>query len=491
MTVATHPRADEIERLSRLPHAGQFRGPWAIHPPEARALLAQFRSTNLHIHVEEHAGEEHHGDPDVSVAWVSPAGESRVLSMAAHRGAVKERAAAMKAGGADTGETTIALIRLEGAITKYGSSYSLGLTYFRRSLRTVARDKSIDAVLIVFDTPGGSVMGLEDARQEILKAREAKPVWGYCEDLCASAGLYLACACDTVFANKEALVGSIGCYSILEDWSQLYEEAGVKVYLVRAGEPFKGMGETGTVITEEHVAYEQSIVDAFNAQFLASIEQGRKLSAAQVRALNNGAIWFAPEAQKKGLIDGIHSLDSALAELSKFSRARSHGRAAGGRKEEKSMSVTLQELKTACPGASDSFLVSALEAGLSIEEAAKRFTQSLRESNDKLSADNKALTEKVSALEADNAKLKAQVDAKQPPAADAPAPKAKAPASPAAKFNEAEGTAGGASAQEEWDAKVAEQMKANGGDRGKAVRSVVAKHPELRERLVQEANAKA
>ncbi|MEK6247295.1 MAG: S49 family peptidase [Planctomycetales bacterium] len=165
-------------------------------------------------------------------------------------------------------------------------------------------------------SPGGTVAGTKELADEISAADKKKPVWSYCNDLCASAGYWGASHASKVFANDMAMVGSIGTFMVINDYSQMFQDAGVKVHVIRAGD-FKGSGTPGTEVTEEHLAEWQSKVDQLNSFFTAGVKKYRGFSAKQITDIADGRVHIVKSAVDLGLIDGVQSLDKTLAALSK------------------------------------------------------------------------------------------------------------------------------------------------------------------------------
>lgn len=194
-----------------------------------------------------------------------------------------------------------------------------GLTHKRavkrlvESVSRVAASSAVKAMMIQLESSGGPWSGLSDAWRAIRAAADSKPVWCYADDVLLGTGLYLASACSRVVANPECLIGDVGTFAALHDHTRRYAADDVDVHLVRAGAPLKGQGIEGTAISPELIAETQRIVDRFNAEFLRGLQVGRGLTARQAATVNTGAVWFAPEAKRLGLIDEIMTLDAALA----------------------------------------------------------------------------------------------------------------------------------------------------------------------------------
>lgn len=171
-------------------------------------------------------------------------------------------------------------------------------------------DPSVKSILLAIDSPGGTISGIQELADTIYSARDQKPIHAYASDLAASAAYWVGSQATRFTANRSAKVGSIGVYSTIVDASKAFDEAGLKVHVIRSGE-HKGVGETGTPITERHLASLQKTVDRAAELFTADVARGRGLSAKQAEKLATGETWFADDAAANGLIDAVESIGSA------------------------------------------------------------------------------------------------------------------------------------------------------------------------------------
>lgn len=218
-------------------------------------------------------------------------------------------------------EGGVAVIEVMGVMIKGGSSWWGEAATERITEAAIAAriDPDIGAVALLLDTPGGSVDGLAELADAVAGLASVKPVLAQVSGLCASAGYYTAANATAIYANRMDLVGSIGTRMMLYDFSKYYEEAGVKAIPIDTG-TFKSAGALGTVVTDEQIAYFQSIVDAYFKDFASIVSKGRARSMTpdKVKAASDGRVWTAPEALKMGLIDGIQG----FAETMSMARAK-------------------------------------------------------------------------------------------------------------------------------------------------------------------------
>lgn len=266
----------------------------------------------------------------------------------------------------------VAVINLHGTLMKQVSSMEDGTSTVvaRRQVRNAARDPEVSAVLLHIDSPGGTVAGTYDLVDDVRELAKKKKTYAFIEDLGASAAYAVASQANKIFTNKTGMVGSIGTFAVLQDMSQMAENLGVKVHVVRAGD-FKGAGVPGTEITDEHLAEAQERVNKLNEHFIRVVSEGRKLSMKRTRELADGRIHIGEDAVELSLADGVQSLEETFAQLEK----------AASKARRKTMAATLQELKQISGVQSlsnpDKFVLQQLEAGASVEQATAALVQEL------------------------------------------------------------------------------------------------------------------
>lgn len=370
----------------------------------------------------------------------------------------------------------ICRIEIRGTMTKHGSSLSEAgaTTMIRHAVRQAAADQSCGGIFLLWDTPGGTAAGTQELFDDIKAAAAIKPVVSFVEDCCCSAGMFGAAASSKIFANTPAAwVGSIGSLMVLYDMSAAAQEAGVVPVVIKTGE-FKSTGVPGTPITPEQQSELQRLADSMQQGFTNAIKS-RGLSADQMAEVLSARVYPASEGVRLQLIDGILTEQQALAEL----------QAMISQKGAKTMTTntqaaTLAELRAALPNAGSDFLVQQIEAGATISAATGKYC-------DILQAQLLAANEKLTAATAEIDTLKSQITTmkaatgKHEAAADVPTGKTKPEGEQTDDMDEDE------TAPMQWNRLINQQVKA-GMSRPRAASIVAKKHPELRERMIAEAN---
>lgn len=192
-----------------------------------------------------------------------------------------------------------------------GTSTQLLAQQFRAALK----DPDIRAIVFEVDSPGGSAAGNEELAREIFAARGQKPIVAVVRGMAASAAYYVASAADQIVVTPSSEVGSIGTLTIHAESSKAAERAGVKYTVIQAGE-FKAHGNQYTPLDEKSQGALQERIDAHYRQFVAAVARHRGITEAQVETdYGQGKVYLPPEAQRRGMVDRVASLEEILAEL--------------------------------------------------------------------------------------------------------------------------------------------------------------------------------
>lgn len=189
-------------------------------------------------------------------------------------------------------------------------------------------DESIGAVVFDIDSPGGSVLGLEELSQTVFDARGPKPIIAIANNLAASAGYYLASSADKVYVTPSGEVGSIGTYIVHYDWSKYLDDAGIKPTFIFAGK-HKVDGAPELPLSEEAKADMQAIVDRYYGKFVADVARNRNITKREVTSnYGQGRVLTSEAALEAGMVDGIGTLEQLVADMTRANKGRTGGNSA-------------------------------------------------------------------------------------------------------------------------------------------------------------------
>jgi signal peptide peptidase SppA len=215
----------------------------------------------------------------------------------------------------------LALVPVQGSIVKEVPMWwramdcqACGMIELQAALREIAADPQVQKVLLVVDSPGGTVSGVAETAGTVARLNRTKPVYAAISDLGASAAYWIASQARQISANGTAHVGSIGVYTVLADTHMLAAREGVDVTVVSSGAE-KGAGIDGTKLTPVQLAAMQENIDDLAAAFFSEVQRGRRLTDARLAEVTTGRTWIAPRALALGLVDKVESLDVTVGRL--------------------------------------------------------------------------------------------------------------------------------------------------------------------------------
>lgn len=225
-----------------------------------------------------------------------------------------ERATARRTG-------NVAVIPVRGLITPRVTIFDLifggGGTppaWIVAQARAAMADDQIKAVVLDWDSPGGSVQGVQEAFDGLFSLRGEKPIVSQVSGVMASAAYWIGSAADEISASPSAMVGSLGVYQMHVDFSKALEEMGVVETYVYAGKN-KVEGNDSEPLADEARAHIQEVVDDYYSMFMSAVAKGRGVPTSTARGedFGQGRAYVAGRAKTRGLVDKVRTLGDTLA----------------------------------------------------------------------------------------------------------------------------------------------------------------------------------
>lgn len=210
----------------------------------------------------------------------------------------------------------IAVLDIAGTISE-NDGYTYDQQYLLNSIEKITSDSHNQGLILHIDSPGGAVYQIDELYLKLMNYKEktGRPVYAAIESYAASGGYYEACAADKIYANRNAITGSIGVImGEFVDLSGLLDQLGVDVSYITSG-PNKSMGNSYQPLTEEQKDIYQSICDEYYDRFVNIVAEGRNMDEATVRKLADGRVYSASQALEHGLIDGLEPFDDTLSRM--------------------------------------------------------------------------------------------------------------------------------------------------------------------------------
>jgi len=173
----------------------------------------------------------------------------------------------------------------------------------------VREDMDYKSVLFIMGSPGGSPTASEELSEYLKAYQKDMNVTMYVDSIAASGGYYIASAVRPLFANKNAIVGSIGVIMPHYNFGGLAKKIGVEEDYMAAGK-FKKPISMLAKIDKENKAYmvEHLLKPTYN-NFVNSVAENRSLKPSVIKKFAEGKIFIANMPEIQGiLVDKVSSL---------------------------------------------------------------------------------------------------------------------------------------------------------------------------------------
>jgi len=183
-------------------------------------------------------------------------------------------------------------------------------------LKKLGEDRSVRAVILSIDSPGGTTTGAESLYESVRELAEKKPVVAVLGTVAASGGYIAALSADHIVSRGNTITGSIG---VVFQWAQLEKllgNIGVEVQEVKSS-PLKAEPSPFQATNPEALKVTREMIDSSYDWFLRLVAERRKLDDATARTLGDGRVYTGWQAVRKGLVDELGAEEEAIAWLSR------------------------------------------------------------------------------------------------------------------------------------------------------------------------------
>ena len=216
----------------------------------------------------------------------------------------------------------IAVVVAEGGIVSGESSYNpiplfggktIGDRTLVKILNKLRKDKSVKAVVLRVNSPGGSALASDNIARAVSLLSKEKPVIVSMGSVAASGGYYISALADTILADRTTLTGSIGVIGakfVLRDFyrNKLHLNRDVvKTY------PFSDAWSLWREMDSTEVRKVRRVIEAVYGDFVSVVSKGRGLSPDSVKAIGGGRVWTGYDARNVGLVDAYGGILDAVA----------------------------------------------------------------------------------------------------------------------------------------------------------------------------------
>lgn len=227
----------------------------------------------------------------------------------------------------------LAVIQISGNLVKSDSFWNryygqVSYDEIRRSVIMALRDNTVQGIVACMATPGGSASGADAMATFFSKADQAKPFYSFAETDMCSGGYYLGAPSREIYAQRAALVGSIGVLMVHMDILGMYKDMGITPTVFRAGE-FKALGTPYEHLDKRAKENIQGTLNSFFNMFNEHVVANRSAFSNVEELLaeaGEGRVFMAEQAKEVGLVDQVAEMEDAFEEISDKVRSSSGSR---------------------------------------------------------------------------------------------------------------------------------------------------------------------
>jgi len=205
----------------------------------------------------------------------------------------------------------VGIVRVEGVLARRANlltrmSGGTSTEQMRTQFREAMDDREAESILLVIDSPGGTVDGTQEFAEEIFRARGKKPIKAVALGTIASAAYWIGAAADELYlASDTTVAGSIGVVATHVDVSRAEDRIGVKTTEITAGK-FKRIASQYAPLSQEGRTAMQEMVDDIYTAFVHDVAAFRGRSVEHVvNRMADGRLFLGGKAIEVGLADGF------------------------------------------------------------------------------------------------------------------------------------------------------------------------------------------
>jgi len=217
---------------------------------------------------------------------------------------------------------SVAVLPIQGPIfpkanlmTQMSGATSLG--QIKSQFNSLMENDMVTGIVLDIDSPGGHASMIKEFADTIWEARQsgAKPISAVANPLCCSAAYYLGSQAERFYATPSALVGNIGVIAEHIDTSAKDKEEGIVRTTLKVGK-YKDEGSPHKPLGDEAKEFKLSQMQELYDEFIDDVARGRGVSPELVATeFGQGRYYRAKTAEKRGMVDGVKTIDSLVSEM--------------------------------------------------------------------------------------------------------------------------------------------------------------------------------
>ena len=221
----------------------------------------------------------------------------------------------------------IAVIFAQGGISQSKSELeeNISAAKFNKILDKLEEDKTVKAVVMRVNSPGGSALESEIILNKIKALKKKKPFVISMGNVAASGGYYISCDADYIVADPFTITGSIGVIGMFPNFNKLGTKIGIHSNVIKKGK-YSTLFDPWQKPDKSVLKNFESEIKETYAEFKNRVAEGRKLKIDKVEEIAQGRVWSSSDAFKNQLIDAEGTLDDAVRKAAELAGISSYGK---------------------------------------------------------------------------------------------------------------------------------------------------------------------
>jgi signal peptide peptidase SppA len=212
----------------------------------------------------------------------------------------------------------VAVLSIDGVIAPKANLFTrvsggTSAQMLTQQIESAVADPRVQALILVIDSPGGSVFGTPELAAAIHALSAEKPIVSISEGTMASAAYWFGSAANAVYISGPTVnVGSIGVVAT-HDYSP--RATGGQTTEITAGR-YKRIASSTAPLSDEGKQYLQDQVDHIYSVFVDAVAAHRDATTDDVlEQMADGRVFIGQQAIDAGLVDGFSTVDAMVEQL--------------------------------------------------------------------------------------------------------------------------------------------------------------------------------
>ena len=209
------------------------------------------------------------------------------------------------------GKENVAILFADGEIVEGRERTDIASGRFVDEIDKIRKDKTVKAVVLRVNSPGGSVIASEKIRTALKLLMDEKPLVASYGNYAASGGYWISAGAQKIYSDATCLTGSIGVFSMIPEFSKTAGKVGVNLVTVGSNKHSDMFSLMRPFDAEETASLQADVEDIYE-RFVGVVSEGRSLEKQAVDDMGQGRVWVGTDALGLGLVDEIGGLREAV-----------------------------------------------------------------------------------------------------------------------------------------------------------------------------------